>query len=191
VTLDGFLIAHGSALILPLSVIEGPFVTIISGVLAAQGYFDWYWALVLLVCGDLIGDVAAYWIGRTGGTNLAKLGRWLGARRTVPPDLQRRLRQNATKMLFIGKWTHSIGWLVLIGSGMLRLNLAKFLAVNLLATVPKSAVLFAVGYFAGAYYPLLERHAVGGTIVLFGIGVAAMVLVLWRADGIWVRGTGR
>jgi len=36
-TLDGFLIAYGSALILPAAVIEGPVVSIISGVLSAQG----------------------------------------------------------------------------------------------------------------------------------------------------------
>ena len=48
-TIDSFLIAHGSALILPLSVIEGPVVSILTGFLSAQGYFHWYWALCLLV----------------------------------------------------------------------------------------------------------------------------------------------
>ena len=190
-TLDGFLIAHGSALILPLAVIEGPVVTILTGFLSAQGYFDWYWALCLLVCGDLIGDVVYYWIGRTGGSPLAGLGRWLGVRRAVTPELQYRLKHNAAKMLFIGKWTHSIGCLVLIGSGMLRLPVARFILVNLLATVPKSAVLFGFGYFAGGYYPLFERHIVLGTIVLCAMGVAAIVLILRRADGILAGGTGR
>jgi membrane protein DedA with SNARE-associated domain len=144
-----------------------------------------------LVCGDLIGDVIYYWVGRTGGSPLAGLGRWLGVRGMVTPELQHSLTHHAAKMLFIGKWTHSIGCLVLIGSGMLRLPVARFILVNLLATVPKSAVLFGFGYFTGGYYKLFERHFVLGTIVLGAVGVAASVLILRRADGILADGPGR
>jgi len=191
VTIDSFLIAHGSALILPLSVIEGPVVTILTGFLSAEGYFRWYWALFLLVCGDVIGDLIYYWIGRTGRTPLAGLARRFGLSRTVPPEVQDGLTHNAAQMLFIGKWTHSIGWLVLIGSGMLRLKLPRFILLSLLATIPKSAVLFSVGYFAGDCYPLFERHFAIGTVVLCAVGLAAIVLVLRRADALWAGGTGR
>ena len=189
-TLSGFLIAHGSALILPLAVIEGPIVTLLTGFLSAQGYFDWCWALCLLVCGDVVGDVIYYWVGRTGRTPLAGLGRWLGVRRAVSPRLQRRLTHNATRMLLIGKWTHSVGGLVLIGSGMLHLPLPRFILVNLLATLPKSAVLFSFGYFAADYYPLFERHIVLGTILLCGMGAAGVALVLRRGNPIWASGPG-
>jgi membrane-associated protein len=189
VTLDGFLIAHGGALILPLAVIEGPIVTVVAGFLSATGYFDWYWVLCLVVCGDLIGDVIYYWIGRSSGGPLAGLARRLGLERAFTPELQRRLKENATKMLFIGKWTHSIGWVVLVGSGMLRLPLARFLLVNLIATIPKSAVLLAVGFFAGENYPLLEGHFVLVTIVLCAVGVGAAILVL-RRNGVVLAGRG-
>ena len=182
VTIDSFLIAHGSALILPLSVIEGPVVSILTGFLTAQGYFHWYWALCLLVCGDVIGDAIYYWIGRA---PLAGLARRFGVRRSVPQEVQDGLRQNAAKMLFIGKWTHSIGWLVLVGSGMLRLPLPRFLLLSLLATIPKSAVLFCMGYFAGNYLAVLERHVTVAIIALCVLGVAAIVLVLRRAEAIW------
>ena len=190
-TLDGFLIAHGSALILPLSVIEGPVVSVLTGFLSAQGYFDWYWALCLLVCGDLVGDAIYYWLGRTGGGPIAGFGRWLGVRGGVTSDLQRRLRANAGKMLCIGKWTHSLGCVVLVGSGMLRLPLPRFLLVNLLATIPKSAVLFGFGYFANAYLPWAERHIGWATSALGLLGVAVAALVLRRGEGIWIGGTER
>jgi membrane-associated protein len=191
VSIDSFLIAHGSALILPLSVIEGPVVTILTGFLSAQGYFRWYWAFCLLVCGDLIGDVLYYWVGRTGRTPLAGLARRLGLRRGVPPEVQAGLTNNAAKMLFIGKWTHSIGWLVLTGSGMLRVPLPRFVLLNLLASIPKTGVLFCAGYYAGNLYPVFERHAVGATIVLCAIGLVAIALVLRRAGCISAGGTGR
>ena len=191
-TLDGFLIAHGSALILPMAVIEGPFVSVLTGFLSAQGYLPWLAALILLICGDLIGDVIYYWIGRTSRTPLSGLGQRLGMRPVLTPELQRGLTQNAAKMLFIGKWTHSIGCLVLIGSGMLRLPLARFILVNLVATVPKSALLFSLGYFAGDHYSVFfERHSALAMILLCAVGVAAMVLILRRGDGSWADGTGR
>lgn len=191
VTVDGFLIAHGSALILPLAVIEGPLVSVAVGFLSAHGYFDWWWALFLLIVGDLVGDAIYYWIGHSGKTGLTRLLRRLGVRGSVNPDLRQRLRDNATKMLCIGKWTQSIGVVVLIGSGMLRLPLAKFLLVNLLATLPKSALLLGVGFFAGAHAAVLEEHAVLGTIALGVLGAAGIFLVLRRGDVVRADGAGR
>jgi membrane protein DedA with SNARE-associated domain len=190
-TLDGFLIAYGSLLILPLAVIEGPVVSVLAGFLSAQGYFAWYWALGLLVCGDLIGDVLYYWVGRAGRGPLARLARRAGVARLMTPALQHDLTHNATRMLFIGKWTHSIGFVVLIGSGMLRLPLPRFLVVNLLATVPKSAVLFAIGYFAAWALPPVERHSGVAMLTLGAVGVAAIALTLWRARQVRTNGAGR
>jgi len=63
------------------------------------------------VCGDLIGDAIYYWIGRN-RQNAADLPRSLAWHAQRPtPALQRDLRVNATRMLCIGKWTHSVGCL--------------------------------------------------------------------------------
>jgi len=188
--LADFLIAHGSLLLLPLAVIEGPIVSVIAGFLSARGYLDWYWALSLLVCGDLIGDVIYYWIGRSGRAPLAGLGRRL-MRAEPSAELTHGLRRNATRMLLIGKWTHSIGALVLMGAGMIRLNLAKFMLVNLAATLPKSGVLFGLGYFAWTYYLLLARHLLFGSVLLLLVGSAAILLLLRRSSVIWTGGAGR
>jgi len=185
-----FLIAHGSLLVLPLAVLEGPIVSVTAGFLSARGYLDWYWALSLLVCGDLIGDVMWYWIGRSGRTPLAGLGRRF-MRAGLSAELAHGLRRNATKMLLIGKWTHSIGALVLMGAGMMRLNLPKFMLVNLVGTVPKSGVLFGVGYFAWTYYLLLARHLLFGSVLLFLVGSAAILLMLRRNSFIWTDEAGR
>jgi len=182
-TLHGFLAVYGSALILPLAVAEGPVVAVLTGFLSAQGYFSWYKASFLLLGGDLIGDLIYYWIGRFGAAPLALLGQRWGVRRSVTPEVQRGLRENAAKMLVIGKWTHSVGFVVLIGSGMLRVNLPRFLLVNLLAALPKIAVLFGFGYFAGDHYGFFERHVVLTTLLLGAAGIAAIAAVLRQADG--------
>ena len=174
-TLNTFLIAHGSALILPLAVIEGPIVTIVTGFLTAQGYFDGYWVLPLLICGDVIGDIGYYWVGCAGIAPLGVVGRWLGVRGALAPGLQHDLARRAT-------------WMLLIGSGLLRLPLRRFILVNLLASIPKSAVLFGAGFYFGDHYPFFERHAVLGFSMLCVLGVASIVMALRRPEGI---GAGR
>jgi membrane-associated protein len=181
VTIESFLVAHGSALILPLAVIEGPIVTVITGFLAARDYFVWYWALCLLVCGDVIGDLLYYWVGRTAATPLARLSARFRLRCVPSPDLQRDLVQNASKMLLIGKWTHSIGFLVLTGSGMLRVPVGQFLLVSLIGTIPKTGVLFCVGYFAGRDYLFFERHALLTAVMLCILGFSAILLLIRRS----------
>jgi hypothetical protein len=79
------------------------------------------------------------------------------------------------------------GGVVLVGSGLLRLPLRRFISVNLLATIPKSAVLFGTGYFFGNHYPFLARHAVVDLAVLCVIGAASIALALRRPEGIGVR----
>jgi membrane-associated protein len=75
---------------------------------------------------------------------------------------------------------------VLVGSGMLRLPLWRFILVNLLATIPKSAVLFGCGWFAGDHYPFLERHYVLGLAVLCVVGLVAAGVVLRRTERVGV-----
>lgn len=184
----GFLIEHGYALILPLAVIEGPILAIVAGFLSARGYLDWYWVLYLLVCGDLIGDFIYYWIGRFTRMPLAGLGRRYGLTAEKANDFERRLIQNSTRMLLVGKWTHAIGGVVLIGAGMVRLPLLRFMLVNLLGTLPKAAVLLAAGYFAGSYYPMFADHLVLGSLLLFVIGTTAVFLILRRRGDIKAGG---
>jgi membrane-associated protein len=142
--------------------------------------------LLLLVCGDLIGDVIYYWIGRTGITPLSFLHRRPCISAAITPAVQRNLMHNATKMLLVGKWTHTIGFLVLIGSGMLRLPLPRFILINLLATLPKSAVLLGLGYFAGDHYPFFERHVMLGATAACTAGVGSIMFILWRTNSVWV-----
>jgi membrane-associated protein len=184
VTLSDFLIAHGSALILPLAVVEGPVVTIVTGFLAAQGYFDRYCALLLLTGGDVVGDLVYYWIGSTSIKPLTLLRQRIGLDNSVTYKLQHDLAHNATTMLFVGKWTHTVGCLVLIGSGMLRMPLQPFILANLLAGIPKTVVLFSVGYFAADHYPILERQAVLGATVTGAVGIAWIVVILRRTGRI-------
>jgi membrane protein DedA with SNARE-associated domain len=170
--------ANAGLLILPAAVIEGPVVSIIAGWLCQRGQLGWFQGIALLVCGDLLGDLVYYWIGRSGSAPIARFIRWLGLPSRLPVDLAGALRANTARMLVLGKWTQSMGAIMLIGAGAMRLNLAKFLLVNLMATIPKSLVLFGVGYFAWPYYLLLSQYPLAVSLFLLVIGAAPVVLVI-------------
>ena len=64
--LIGLLKTHGLSLLAPLSVIEGPIVTVLAGWLSSViGAQIWQIALVV-IAGDLLGDVIFYAAGRAG-----------------------------------------------------------------------------------------------------------------------------
>lgn len=176
-TVEGFLADHGAWFILPLAVIEGPFVSIATGILAGKGWVSWHLAIPLLVAGDLIGDALYYLIGMTGGAIFGRFGRRLRARLGPNATLADDVRQHAAKLLVLGKWTHTIGCAVLMACGAARVPMPRFLLINLLATVPKSALLFAVGYYALDVFPASGRYAALEMAIICAIGLLGVFLV--------------
>jgi len=178
--LSGFLADDGLVLLLPLAVIEGPIVSVLAGVLCARGVLPWALVLPVLVLGDLIGDGLYYAAGRLTHSWLHRMAQHLGIPLARGEALAARVAAHSTRMLLIGKWTHAIGALVLVAAGAARIGFARFLLVNLLATLPKSAVLLGLGYLAGAHAEALAARFGSGVLALFGLGVLATVLVLRR-----------
>ena len=59
-------------LLFPIVVIEGPFITMISGFLMSTGVFNFFIAYPLIVLADLTGDAIFYCLGRWSGKSLLK-----------------------------------------------------------------------------------------------------------------------
>ncbi len=178
--LSAFITAHGPLLILPLAVIEGPIVSILAGVLCAQALMDWRVALPLLVLGDLIGDGVYYAVGRYSQGWLHRMAPRLGIPGAAAPALTERVAGHATRMLLIGKWTHAIGAVVLVAGGAARVPFWRFLAINTLATLPKTAILLGAGIWAGSHAVSLFARFGAVVPILLVIGAAAVIWLLRR-----------
>ena len=55
-------------IIVPLSLLEGPMVAVVTGALSARGYFNPYTACALFVAKDVIIDGVYYYLGRVTST---------------------------------------------------------------------------------------------------------------------------
>lgn len=186
VTLDAviqLIQTHGLVLLAPLSVLEGPIVTVIAGYLASLGLLPAGGALAVVILGDLVGDALLYLAGRKGIKRMPQ--RWrdrLGLNAARIEALSDHFGARGGRTLVIGKLTHSAGAAILVAAGAARMPVAAFLGWNLVATLPKSAAFLALGYGFGAAYAQIDAWIVRVSFVLLVLLVAAGAF-WWRRRG--------
>lgn len=169
---------HGLLLLFPLSVAEGPIVSVLAGWLVKVGLLPLALTYTVLVLGDLIGDALHYALGRYGTRWLRPKWRArLGIDRATNDELIRHFDHSGGQTLVMAKLTHSLGFAALVAAGAARMPFWPFLGYNLAATLPKSAAFLALGYglghASGAIDVWLWRVSLGGLV----IGVA---LLIWH-----------
>ena len=181
--LQAWLIADGILLLLPLAIVEGPIVTVLAGSMTAAGYLDGWTVLVVVVLGDLIGDTVFYSLGRWGTSLLTRYGgRWVGLTPDRLAQLRSRFVARSRGTLAVGKLTHSIGALVLIAAGAARMNYLEFLLINLVTTIPKSAVLLLLGYYLGQGLLQLTGSFAYLPLVLLAVGTVLVIILFARRE---------
>ncbi len=168
------LITYKYAIIFPVSIIEGPAVSIIAGSLAQAGYINVYIVYFLVVLGDIVGDTMYYAIGRFGG--LYFIRRWnhilkINTEKVV--SLEKTFEKHGPKLIVIGK-TQGLGSIVLMSAGLAKYPYLPFIWYNTLVTLVKSFVLLYVGYAFGKQYTVANNYIVKIGIILsfvFLVGV--------------------
>ncbi|WP_102224605.1 DedA family protein [Acidimangrovimonas sediminis] len=181
-TLDGILHlaqTHGLWLLFPISVLEGPIVSVLGGYMAKMGLLNPYAVFVVVVLADLVGDMIFYELGRNGT-------RWLSPKwqhRMHLDDkriekLKDHFREKGGRTLVIGKITHSAGMVVLAAAGAAHMNVLKFLFWNLVSTLPKSAAFVVLGYSLGYAYKSIDHYLFLGSLVL--------LVLIGGAVGWWI-----
>lgn len=172
------LASYTYAVLFPLTVVEGPLVSILAGFVCSLGYANLYLVFPIIVLGDLTGDCLWYAAGRWGRRGFS--GRWAAFVGITPARLvrvQEYFEKHSGKTLLLGKLTHGVGALILVAAGVAQVRPRRFLGFNLLATVPKSLVLLLLGYFFGQ---ALAQAASLLNYLAFGIaGVAVLAVVAY------------
>jgi len=179
------LLAYRYAIFFPLAVAEGPIVTIIAGFLTSLGYFNFLVIYILAVVGDIVGDVIYYFIGRWGGRRIMERGRFLWLRAEEFTKIENHFFNHAGKTLLFGKWTHSVGAIILTAAGMSRMPLGKFVFYNTAGSIPKSLALMIVGFYFGRAYQQIDKY--------FGFGALIMlvIIIVVTAAYLLIRRTGK
>jgi membrane protein DedA with SNARE-associated domain len=169
-------------LILIGAVIEGPIVMIASGFLARNHIVTLWVVFIVLIIGDLVGDIFWYSIGYfTAEPILKKRGSIAGITIARFEVIKQLFLRNQIKILFISKIALGFGVAkgVLMAAGAVRVPFRKFIFINFMGEIILASVLISIGYLFGDTYTRLATSArpwfVGVLIVV------VMVLFAWMA----------
>ena len=152
--------------------LEGPTIGLLVGVFAKLGYFTLPLGYLVHVLGDLSADFFYYSVGYFGGHRaLPKVARCLKFSVEETDKMEHLFRRNGKKFIVIGKITHVVGFPILIAAGLARYPFWKFVVFDLFATLIKSGILLALGYFFGNFWEKINT-------VFLDISLAGIIVIV-------------
>lgn len=173
-----WLIQYKYLALFPLTVLEGPVITMMAGFFSSLGYINFLFAYLVIVAGDLIGDIIHYLFGRIGGIKfINRWGRYIGVGKDQVELLERQFSQRGAKLLFIGKMSHGIGGAFLVAAGIIKMPFGQFLFSNFLATLLKSLILLLIGFYFGWAVTIVNSYL--EKIAMISVGAAIFLLIIY------------
>lgn len=180
VSILSFLNTYGYAVIFPISIIEGPIVAVLAGILVATGQMNAAIVFLILLAGDVVGDAGYYLLGRYGGHPFVR--RWghrFGITDSKLESAEAHFAEHDWKILLLGKLQMSpipTGLATLIAAGMMRMPFWRYLFYNVVGTIPRLIVFEGVGIVFGVSF-LSMNKGVFDTITIASLAITALVLV--------------
>lgn len=171
-----WLLSYGYTIAYPLAIVEGPVVMLLSGFLVRLGLFSFVPLYLVLIAGDLTGDVIWYWVGRRGAEPLIrKYGRFLSLTTDNVEKAKRFFHDHQGKILFISKITMGFGFAIatLVAAGAAKVPFKKYFAINFFGEFIWAGILMGLGYFLGNLYTLVDkslRWAFVIAMIIIGFG---------------------
>jgi membrane protein DedA with SNARE-associated domain len=177
-----FLHYHGYWAMLPLMVIEGPVVTIISAMLAALGAFNVYVVLIFSIAGDMIGDIILYGLGyKFGFTFVRRVGKYIGITESLVMRMQKYFEKHGGKTIFAVKSTTGLCWATFVAAGIVKMDFKKFVKNSFYGGVVWSSFLVAMGYFYGYLWREIKQSISWiGWIIFAVVGITFVAITIYK-----------
>ena len=153
---------------------EGPWISLILGVLLRLNFFYFWPIYISLMLGDLIGDVVWYYIGKHYGHGFISRH---GKRFNITEDGVTRMtdlfHRHKYKVLFLSKITNGLGLalVTLMTAGMVRIPFAQYIAVNIVGQLAWTGFLLGIGFFFSNLYIMVDN-------ILGKISITAVLIVV-------------
>lgn len=145
--------------------------TTVAGSLAAQGRMDWVWAGSITIVASVLGDAAAYGLGRLLGLGvLERYGHWLGYSSARRSRVQSLFDRWGSVTIFITRTIMSyLSSIASFLAGISHFHLPKFLAIALVERVIWTAAYMGLGYTIGADWEAATGFLTNVSILLLSL----------------------
>ena len=172
-----WLVVYKYQVMFPITIFEGPIITVIGGFLASQGILNFYAVYAVCVSGDIVGDLLYYALGRWGSQSfLMKWLKYLGVTPERIKKLENHFEKHSGKTLLLGKISHGAGSLILIAAGVSKMPVGRFIWFNFIGTLPKTLAFLLIGYYFGEAYKRISQHIDYTALLTFSIAVIIIVI---------------
>jgi membrane-associated protein len=159
------LLTYKYFILIPLSILEGPIVTVIAGFLVTLKVFNPIVVFLIMVIGDIIGDGIFYYIGYKG----KKLFHYFGVNEEKIEKAKIYFHENHKKAIAGSKIMWGIGTAGLITAGVLHVPYKRYFKTCALYSVGQSFVMLLLGIFFGQSFVIIEKYfnyyAAGASII--------------------------
>lgn len=147
-------------LIFPIIILEGPIITVICGFLVYLGQLNGPATYIMLVVGDIIGDVLHYLLGRYFKNKkwFKRVASVFGYNDEKEKVLEEHFKTHPIKTVLFAKISHGIGGFIQTVAGIAKIDFWKFTIFSFLGTVPKALLLFCIGYYLGSSYLKINTY---------------------------------
>ncbi len=183
-----YVLAHPYLVMFSLMVLEGPLAMVTSGMLVATGLMSFLVVLVLAVVADVGADTAYFFAGRlarrsTSNGRVTRMLARLGATAERRTRLEAAVQRSLARILIGAKVFDTAAIPVIVTAGGAGVGYLRFLRWNLVITIPKAALLLAVGALIGDRVRPYLTPANGLLFAAAGLSVWLTVFGVRRLHG--------
>jgi membrane protein DedA with SNARE-associated domain len=156
--------------------LPGETAIVTAAVLASTGDLNLPLVILSGAVGAMIGDSAAYWIGRAGGGWIKRaVTRMAGAERLEAAE--RMVARNGAALVVVGRFLPGIRIAINLSCGAGQMTYRRFVTFDLIGAVLWSSQAAVLGYFAGKAF---ADQLWVAFVVAFGITAVVGVFIAWK-----------
>jgi membrane-associated protein len=173
-----FLSSWGYYIIIPLMIVEGPLVTLLSAMLASFAIFDVWVVLSLSVLGDVIGDVILYSLGKIWGMKFVNsVGRYVGVSKKLVLKMEKHFNKHGGKTIFAVKSTTGLCWAAFVAAGIVGMDFKKFVKYSIMGGFVWSGFLVGMGYFYGYMWIEIRKYIEWAGWLISGLALLTFIII--------------
>ncbi len=168
-------ITYRYLILVPLAVINGQSMSLLSGFLGRFGLINPIIAGIIIILSNIfIGDTILYWLGyHQGHKFVTRYGKYIGITEYEIEKVKKIFHKYHSPVLIISKLTSGFGLavVVLFTAGMSKVPFRKYILLNILGDIIFTGSLVAVGFFFGQLYTTVDN-------VIFRVSLIVIILAI-------------